>query len=198
MSTISDEYIAHLASHLTDDGDTYEPEGSGFTWKLHIESDPDLTPGDVEDDEVFGRYEIRNYHENTNRPDGFSGAAVKIQDDSTQGYWYWYEPPAHLRKFRGSGFETPAQWEQAKRDNLMYVRNLLSWGYIQIGITCTHARQDGYSRTWTEWIGGVESGTGLSGDARKHHNAYVAELIREQIGEVLAQIGEQAMYEVES
>lgn len=194
--------IDAIAAELVDDGDTYvivldsEPDQAfaddgTWTFRLCIEHD-DLQVSDIEDPEVFGRYECRQYLDgNRDRPDGFTGAAVKIPDDANQGYYYWYEPPKDLRRFKGSGFSTIEAWEEAKALNLSYVRNLLSWGYIQIGVKLTHLRPDGYTRKWAAWVGGVESGTGLWGESLKHHDEYVAEMVKDQIAEVIGEVEEE-------
>lgn len=187
-------YIDLIASHLHEDGDTYtedSPTLGKVTFKLCIEHD-DLQVGDMEDEEVFGRYAVRQYRDGQElgRPDDFTGAAVKFDSDSTQGVYFWYEPPLHLRSPKRGGFDNVDDWGKAVRENLVIVRNLLSWGYISIGVKLTHVRPDGYTRSWFASIGGVESGTGLSGQALKDHNAHVAELVREQIGEVLAEVGQ--------
>jgi hypothetical protein len=192
-TTISDFDVEMIAAELSDDGDTYEVQAEAGTWtfRLRIESD-NLTVEDVEDPEVFGRYECREYGRgDRDRPAGFTGAAVKIQDDANQGFYYWYEPPSDLRRFKGSGFATIEDWTKAKETNLRHVRNLLSWGYIRIGIEVTHTRPDGYHRKWSEWTGGIESSTGLWGEELNNHNLYVAEIVKEQLGEVLAELDEQ-------
>lgn len=182
--------IEAIAALLTDDHDKYvsDRDDGQWTFRLRIEHD-DLTVADIEDPEVFGRYECREYgRSERDRPDGFTGAAVKIQDDANQGYYYWYEPPKDFRRFKGSGFTSIEEWEAAKARNLVYVRNLLSWGYISIGVEVTHVRSDGYKRSWCEWIGGVESGTGLWGEDLKNHNDYVATIVKEQVEQVIYEI----------
>ena len=193
MTTATSRFdIDAIAAELTDDGDKIDwvhPDDDGvWTFRLRIEHD-DLAVEDMEDPEVFGRYECRRYDEHSDhRPAGFTGAAVKIQDDANQGYYYWYEPPADLRRFKGSGFATIEEWEKAKERNLRYVRNMLSWGYIQIGVEVTHTRPDGYQHEWSEWLGGVESSTGLWGEELADHNNYVAEIVKQQLDELIAQI----------
>jgi hypothetical protein len=186
--------IDAIAADLTEDGDSYttadttQLEVDTWTFRLRIEPD-DLGVGDIEDPEVFGRYEYGEYGRyGRDRPAGFTGAAVKIPSDSDQGGFYWYEPPMDFRRFKGSGFATIEEWEKAKELNLRYVRNLLSWGYIQIGIEVTNIRADGYRREWSQWFGGIESGTGLWGEELARHNDYVAATVKEQLGEVIAQI----------
>ncbi len=188
--------IDTIAAALVDDetfvitGDEYNPlvEPGTWTFRLRIEPD-DLQVSDIEDDEVFGRYEYGEYGRGSrDRPADFTGAAVKISSASSQGDYFWYEPPTYLRKFKGSGFATLTAFVAAQAANLVHVRNLLSWGYERIGVEVTHVRPDGYKQSWVEWLSGVESSTGLWGEALNDHDRYVAEIIREQLGEVIFQI----------
>lgn len=188
--------VAAIAALLTEDHDKYvaDRDDGQWTFRLRIEHD-DLTVADIEDPEVFGRYQYGEYgrERDRNRPDGFTGAAVKIASESSQGDFYWYEPPKDFRRFKGSGFTSVEEWEAAKARNLVYVRNLLSWGYIYIAVSLTHERPDGYKRSWSSpGIGGVESSTGLWGEDLKNHQAYVATIIADEIGELIHEIKEEA------
>lgn len=174
-----------IVAALTEDGDKYE-DGE-WRFKLRIEPDDDLTVDDMEDPEVFGRYEFREYgRDNRDRPDGFTGAAVKLASETSQGVYYWYEPPKDFRKFKGSGFTDINAWENAKEANLRYVRRILSYGYSSLGIIATHTRSDGYERTWSEWIGGTDFGEW------PESKAYIAEMVGDVLGELLAQIEQEA------
>jgi len=184
----NDEFdIDTIAAALTKDGDRYDvlDADEGYTFRLRIEGD-DLSVEDLEDPEVFGRWATAwDGYRKYDRPTGFTGAAVKFWSESCQGVQYWYEPPESFRKFKGSGFDTLDEWEAAKDSNLQYVRGLISWGYVQIGVVLTHERADGYTREWSAWIAGVENS--LANPVRQDWDNYVASIVKDQIAEVIGE-----------
>lgn len=187
--------IDAIAAELTDDGDTYAvtvDSGAYDDWrhtgseaaaraldddgtwmfKLRIEPDEDMSLLDEAGEGVWcGRIEwgrwCRDYDRPHAKPDGWvNGRTVRLDK-----FCHW------LRGTDVLWWEIP---EDIPEDQIPEFRSrlvrLLEYGYVQIGVELTHERPDGYSRKWTEWLGGVDEP--------------YPEAIAEQISEVIAQIEE--------
>ena len=182
--------IDDIASHLDDDGDSYEISTDNGTWtfRLNINHD-DLSYEDMEDEEVFGKvawidrgttYYRKQRYENANRPREFTGAARKMTAESYPGVnQFWYEPPAEFRRFKGSGWEDRDVWEEAAEAHARNVRSIVSWGYNVVTITARHQLPDGYHREWSQAVGGIEAEAD-----RAYLDSVFHDVLHELIGEI--------------
>jgi hypothetical protein len=141
--------IQLVTDNLRDHGDTVTlPDGKIV--RLHIDYDPWTT---INDFDCYGKVSDRSYPYHgdlvfTPRPQGFTGAARKLQVDRDQ--WVWWEPYREGHKVH----DTPA--------DVALVRRLLHEGFLEVGLTLHEHLTDSRGNTHLveidrRWTGGVDS-----------------------------------------
>ena len=171
--------VDRICEALTDDGDEYALDDAR-TLRLKIEPD-DISPLDIWSDDCYGKiesidtYRSMRFGERVQRPSGFNGRARKLVG-SVQGEYYWWQPPADV---------TDEHLPALQR----LVESIVQEGFYSIGIELVDGH-DAYRRDIVReavWLGGIEprQGNMFNGEPRD----YYADIIREQVEEMLHQIG---------
>ena len=170
--TIRSTLIDRICEALTDDGDEYALDDAR-TLRLKIEPEYEIHPMDMWSDDCYGKVApvewSRWERKQMPRPDGFDGRARKLYG-STQGECYWWQPPADVGDERLPELQS-------------LVHDILTMGFYSIGIELIEGH-DAYRRDIVReavWLGGVEP---LQND--ESSKGYYAEIIREQVEELLA------------
>lgn len=133
---------------LDDDGD--EVEVGRYTVRLHIEPDHETNINDYDSYGSFaGSYRYTDSESRTRRPDGYDGAARKMQVG--RGDWVWWQPPADIKNDREA------------TDTLSHlVRDLIECGFTSVGLTVHETvldSQGGSHRVevTSAWLGAIDS-----------------------------------------
>lgn len=169
--------VDRICEALVDDKDEYALDDTRAL-RLRIEPD-DISPMDLWQPECYGKIAPVEWSRWENkqlpRPDGFDGRARKIE--TRDGGWWW-QPPVDV-----SDEHVPLL--------MSLVTSVIREGFWSIGVELIDGN-DAYRRgivTHAAWVGGIEPMQGYGNDERAvASRAYYAEMIREQVEELLAQI----------
>lgn len=143
---------------LTEDGDTLDLSDTQRL-VLHVSVDEEASINDYDGDgKVSGAHD---YHDNAQRPDGFTGRAMKIQVD--RGCWVWWEPYDDVMGYTENGETKWAKWGQlpanVRMDNMRRIQNLLECGFMVVTLAMEELVND--SRGGEHWV--EVSSTSLGG-----------------------------------
>lgn len=137
-------HSATVIDDLVDAGASTIGPASGHTLHLTLTEEPDHDVT-LEDYDCYGQIEwINTFGGRSERPHHFDGNAEKV--DAPQHGVFWWQPPK----------DGPPRTDPGFRELRGMVRDLVVFGFHVLFLTATHRTPDGYARTWSTAIGGIE------------------------------------------
>ena len=161
---LDDDERTAILDELTDDGDTCEIERNGvtYTYRLRIEHDQDCR---INDYECYGKTSTYSYDWRDGRvarPEGFTGAACKIEIDRSS--WIWWEPCEDLRSKRAwvKAGGDPDAYDEAYKFHKRQATQLLQDGFYVVSVELFGPATDTIGASHVveigvELVGGVDS-----------------------------------------